>query len=68
MFIHSMTNAAIHFGGGLAMGVLTVFAAAGVLGMMAGDRNRASLGANGRGFNASSRSAASGGSSMSEGI
>ena len=44
MFIRSMSNAAVHFGGGVAMGVLTVFAAVGALGMMMGDRNRSTPG------------------------
>ena len=44
--IRTMSNAAIHFGGGIAMGVLGVFAAAGMLGMMMGGRS--SLMDNGR--------------------
>ncbi|WP_207462808.1 hypothetical protein [Azospirillum sp. SYSU D00513] len=34
--IRTMSNAAVHFGGGVAMGVLGVFAAAGLVGMMMG--------------------------------
>jgi len=34
--IRTMSNAAVHFGGGVAMGVLGVFAAAGLAGMMMG--------------------------------